>query len=139
MRRDRAPADHLRQAGADDVVLQIDVEIAFVAELLRVIAELVENFGHAGTKRHLRAELPQLLIRQTAQRTVFDIAEQVIQINGVLGNMEPALGVQFGQAVDLDPEFRFVDTVRLEERRLHVTGRQRLVEVPDAGERVVRA
>jgi hypothetical protein len=123
-------------AGADHVVLQGDLDVVLAAELADEVLEGGEERGQARAEFDFGAELAQAAVGQALHGAGLHVAEQVIEVDGVLGGADTLAGVQRRQLVGLLPEELLVDAEGLEQGRLHVARAERLVEIPDAGEHV---
>ncbi|MEY4403093.1 MAG: hypothetical protein RIR91_1128 [Verrucomicrobiota bacterium] len=139
MLRQRGAADHLGEAGADDVVLKGDLDVVLTAELADELLERGEEIREARAKLDLGAELAELAVGEALHGTRLHVAEQVVQVDGVLGGADAFAGVQGRQLVRLAPELLLIDAEGAEERGLHVPGTKGLIKVPDTREDVAAA
>ena len=139
VRGDLAATDHFGEAGADDVMLKGNFQFAGFTHFAGEGFELVEEIWQTGAKFDFRAQFAQPLVGKALERAVFHVAEQVVEVNGVLGDVDVFFGVKLGQFVDLNPKGFLVDPVGLEEGRLHVAGDDCFVEIPDTSEDVAGA
>ena len=133
---ERGAADHLGEAGADDVVLEDDLDVVLPAELPDVLLEGGEELREARAERDLGPELAEAAVGQALHEAGLHVAEQVVEVDGVLRRADALARVQGRQLVGLLPELLLVDAEGLEKRGLHVPRTEGLVEVPHAGDDV---
>src|SRR5580692_11896729 len=80
MAGDGAAADHLGQAGAHDVVLQLDLMLAVGFLLVQEGFRAVEKFWQAGIEFYLGAALAQNFVVQSMKPAGDYVGEQVVEI-----------------------------------------------------------
>jgi len=128
--------DHIRQAGADDVVLHFDgirfESLVFFDDSFG----FTEKLGHAGIERQLAAELPQFPVVQSRKDALLHAGEHVIQVDGVPVDADVRVPpfVFSLEVVHFLPKFFTVHVVVVEDRLLHVVGNEGFIEVPDDGD-----
>ena len=134
VRGDGAAANHLGDAGADNVVLELDLVLQVFGVLGHKAPAFYKEFRQPLVELDLGAEFMEHFVVQLRHQPGAHIGEDVVQVADLAGNAVAALGVVLDQLVGLGPERRLIDSVTAEERPLHVARNKSLVEVPDAGD-----
>ena len=137
-RRDAAAADHLRQPGADDVVLEREVVLHVFRPGTHEVPQGAEEVRQPLVEGDLAAAFAQRGIAQSLHGPVPHVGQQVVEVGALPGDGVAALPVALRQAVDLGPETLLVHVKPPEEGGLHVARDQSLVKIPDAGDDVLR-
>jgi len=119
---DRATTHHLRQTGADDVVLQLNLVLAILEFLAGVAFGEIEKVGQSWVEFDVGPVLIEHAVVESAKFPREHVSEQVIQIADLAGDIIAALPVVFMQGIGLRPEHVFFDSVSTKEGRLHITG-----------------
>lgn len=57
----------------------------------------------------------------------------MIEVDRILADHKTAVCIEFGKLIDLLPEAALVDSISVKEGRLHISGDERFVEIPDTG------
>ena len=132
-----AAANHLGEARADDVVLELDLMLGVFGLGFHPGTRRGEESRQAGVEADLLAALAEDLVVKAGHLARDHVGEQVVEVADLGRDIVPALAVVLREGVGLSPEGGLVDTVPTEKRRLHVGRDQSLVKIPDAGDDVL--
>ena len=138
VRRDGAPKDHLAQPGADNIVLDGDVEGAVLGVATDVLLEGLEELWQAVIEGQPAAKLAQQCVVEPREPPGLHIGQDVEHVQLLGDKLIAASTVVLWQLIRLVPERRLIDAVVLKQRTLHVVRNQGLIEVPDDGDLVLR-
>lgn len=118
----RATADHFGEAGAHDVVLQLDLVFAIFGFFADVTFGEIEKLWETGVKRDISAIGAEHAVVETTEFTREHVGEDVVEVANLAGEVVAALAVVFNERIGLGPEDGFINAVAAKERSLHVAG-----------------